>query len=197
MERKEQSLIQSRYFQVVAYKRIDDAISRSAGHKREEISVASSACFILSCQTTIRSLLMASSSTATMVGLRKPSKATALLVLSTTGPHSPFAADTDGAEKGISGPAYKLIDMKRVTTSKNSAPPQQTMDSETSQEAEQASSSGASRYPGLQRLVDNTYPLGEGNDINSSFYSPHPFCRQCVCISDKMISPSWSCTFNY
>ncbi len=112
---------------------------------------------------------VASSSTATISAVRTTHKAA--VVLSTTdsqsGPVS-FAANTDGAEKGISGSIIKPSDMKRATTSKENAPRLPTLGPDSGQETEQASSTGASRYTGLQTPLDSSIQPGtDENDIDS------------------------------
>jgi len=117
---------------------------------------------------------VASSSIASILAVPRPavvrgsSQAAALLVLAATTQHHglvSFAADLNGAEKGILRPEFDMDDMKRATNSKDnlrrtSVPPG------SSPEAEQASTTGANRYAGLQMAVDDSNQPGE-EDIKS------------------------------
>ena len=118
---------------------------------------------------------LASSSTAPILVVPRPamvreySKAAALLVLAAASQHhdlDSFAADLDGAEKGIRRAELDLQDMKRVTTGKDDV----SRASEplvSSPEAEQASATGANRYAGLQMAVDDLNRPEEEDDNKS------------------------------
>ena len=118
---------------------------------------------------------LASSSTAPILVEPRPamvreySKAAALLVLAAAfrcNDLDSFAADLDGAEKGIRRPELDHRDMKRVTTGKDDVSrTSEPLDS--SPEAEQASASGANRYAGLQMAVDDLNRPEEEDEVKS------------------------------
>ena len=97
------------------------------------------------------------------------SKTAALLVLAAASQHhdlDSFAADLDGAEKGIRRPEFDLQDMKRATASKDdvsrtSVPPV------SSPKGKQASATGANRYAGLKMAVDESNQPAEEDEIKS------------------------------
>jgi hypothetical protein len=102
--------------------------------------------------------------------VRKSSQAAALLVLTATTQHHglvSFAADSDGAEKGIFRPEFDMDDMKRATNSKDNVP-RTSIPLGSSLEAEQAFTTGANRYAGSQLAVhDSNRPAGEEENIKS------------------------------
>jgi hypothetical protein len=119
---------------------------------------------------------MASSRTVTTLAVRTLRKATAFLIVSTTDPQGDcksFAANTDGAEKGIPGIVKELDTMKRASKGQDRSvqlPPA----SDTGQ-VDRASSTGASRYAGTQPFADDpTQPGKDGNDIVNNLDSSKP-----------------------
>jgi hypothetical protein len=106
-----------------------------------------------------------SSSVATILAssvaaMKGPPTAAALLAVATTNQQCgsvSFAADIDGAEKGIRSPVIDPNDMKRASTAKRSVPPPPpAVNLKRSTEAEQASSTGASRYAEVNIAVESS-----------------------------------------